>query len=159
MSAVLSPPEPRLQVRFEPLTPDRVDAVVAVEQTAYSHPWSAGNFKDAIAAGYEGQLLMAGGTLIGYFVAMKGVDEVHLLNITVAPAYQRQGWAQMMLEALSIWARGQAAQWLWLEVRSGNQPALQAYLRYGFQRVGLRRAYYPALRGEREDALVMSLKL
>lgn len=159
MSAVLQPPAHRLQVRFEPLVSDRVDAVLAVEQTAYSHPWSIGNFRDAIAAGYESQLLMAGDTLIGYFIAMKGVEEVHLLNITVAPTYQRQGWAQVMLEALSIWSRGQAALWLWLEVRAGNQPALHAYLRHGFQRVGLRRAYYPAIRGEREDAVVMSLKL
>jgi ribosomal-protein-alanine N-acetyltransferase len=90
---------------------------------------------------------------------MSGVDEVHLLNITVAPAYQRQGWAMVMLDALAIWARGQRAGWLWLEVRSGNLRALQIYEAHGFRRVGLRKAYYPAGHGQREDALVMSLKL
>jgi ribosomal protein S18 acetylase RimI-like enzyme len=60
---------------------------------------------------------------------MKGVEEVHLLNITVAPEYQRQGWSRVMLEALAIWARGQGAQWLWLEVRVGNVRAMQVYER------------------------------
>ena len=163
MSAVLSAPlvEPAdpLQARFEPLVAGRLDAVLAVEKTAYALPWTQGNFIDAIRSGYEGQLLMAGDLLIGYFVAMKGVEEVHLLNITVAPACQNQGWAQVMLEVLAIWSRGQAAQWLWLEVRAANQPALRAYTRHGFKRVGLRKGYYPAVRGEREDAIVMSLQL
>ena len=84
-----------------------LDAVVAVEQRAYSHPWSRGNFADALAVGYQAQCLMAGDddALIGYFIAMKGVDEVHLLNITVAPEFQRQGWAVLMLDALALWAR------------------------------------------------------
>lgn len=155
MSAVLQP----VEARFEPLTPERLDAVLAVEQTAYTHPWSRGNFIDTLASGYQAQLLLAGDALLGYFIAMKGVDEVHLLNITVAPAFQRQGWAHVMLDALALWSRGQGAQWLWLEVRVGNQRALQVYERYGFRRVGLRRAYYPAGHGQREDAVVMSLKL
>ena len=100
MSAVLSAPllesADRLQARFEPLVAGWLDAVLAVEKTAYALPWTQGNFTDAIGSGYEGQLLMAGDLLIGYFVAMKGVEEVHLLNITVAPACQNQGWAQVM---------------------------------------------------------------
>jgi len=119
MSAVLQP----LEARLETMTADHVDAVVAVEARAYSHPWTRANFTDSLAAGYHCQVLLAGPTLIGYFVAMKGVDEVHLLNITVAPAHQRQGWALMLLEALAGWARGLRSQWLWLEVRASNERA------------------------------------
>ena len=41
----------------------------------------------------------------------------------------------------------------------GNQRAIQVYEAHGFQRVGLRKAYYPAGRTDREDAIVMSLQL
>jgi ribosomal-protein-alanine N-acetyltransferase len=102
---------------------------------------------------------MAGDELLGYFVAMPGFEEVHLLNITVAPACQRQGWALVMLDALVLWARAQRAEWLWLEVRASNTRAQQVYLRRGFARVGQRKAYYPAGHGLREDAVVMSLRL
>ena len=159
MSADLQP----LEAQFEAMTPAWLEAVVRVEQDAYEHPWSQGNFTDALKAGYQAQLLTAGippnVELLGYFVAMKGVDEVHLLNITVAPAYQRQGWAHVMLDALAIWARGQGAQWLWLEVRVSNARAKAVYERFGFRHVGTRRNYYPATAAGREDALVMSLAL
>ena len=78
---------------------------------------------------------------------MKGVDEVHLLNITVAPAFQGQGWARLMLEALAIWSRGEGATWLWLEVRARNPRAMNVYESQGFRRVGQRKAYYPAGHG------------
>jgi ribosomal-protein-alanine N-acetyltransferase len=104
-------------------------------------------------------MLVAGEEVIGYFVAMLGVEEVHLLNITVAPAFQGQGWAKVLLEALAIWARGQNMHWLWLEVRTGNTRALQVYESAGFRRMGLRKAYYPAAHGQREDAIVMNRRL
>jgi ribosomal-protein-alanine N-acetyltransferase len=155
MSAVLK----SVEARFEPLVAERLGEVLRIEQSAYPHPWTRTNFLDSIASGYQAQLLMAGEELLGYFVAMKGVDEVHLLNITVAPLYQRQGWAHVMLDALATWARGQGAQWLWLEVRQSNARAIAVYEVYGFRRVGLRKNYYPAANHQREDAVVMSLHL
>ena len=164
MNAVLKP----LEAQFEPMTTAWLDSVVAVENSAYAHPWTRANFSDSLSAGYQAQLLTAGdacgeaAALLGYFVAMKGPGEVHLLNITVAPAHQRLGWARIMLDALAIWARGQNAQWLWLEVRVSNARAKAVYELYGFRSVGLRRDYYPSGGkglSRREDALVMSFAL
>ena len=154
MSAVLQP-----QARLEPLTEALLEAVLRVEQCAYSHPWTRGNFLDSIQTGYQLQALMGEDTLLGYFVAMEGVQEAHLLNITVAPEHQGQGWARVMLDALSLWARGRGAQWLWLEVRASNARAMHVYQAYGYRRVGERKNYYPADHLRREDAIVMSLKL
>jgi len=147
------------EARFEPLRLERLAAVLEVEQRAYAHPWSRTNFHDVLHSGYRAQILMADTTILGYFVAMKGVDEVHLLNITVAPEYQGQGWAHLMLEALDIWSRGQNAEWLWLEVRVGNTRARQVYERHGFRQVGQRKNYYAASHNQREDALVMNMRL
>jgi ribosomal-protein-alanine N-acetyltransferase len=158
MSAI-APTLEAAEAMFESLTPARLDALMAVEEIAYTHPWTRGNFIDALAAGYLAQLLTAGGEILGYFVAMRGVDEVHLLNITVAPAFQGQGWARVMLDALALWARGQGAQWLWLEVRMSNERARRIYEAHGYRRVGERKRYYPAADGQREDAVVMSLPL
>ena len=177
MNAVIHPPAdvpsaPQAsarEARFEPMTTDWLVSVVEVEQSAYTYPWTRGNFADSLQSGYQAQLLCADAeantdaqALLGYFVAMKGVDEVHLLNITVAPAHQQQGWARVMLDGLAIWSRGQGAQWLWLEVRASNTRAKVVYERYGFRHVGLRKGYYPdgpAGRSQREDALVMSFAL
>lgn len=154
MSAVLKP-----EVLLEPLTEAMLDTLLQVEKRAYSHPWTRGNFVDSLNAGYHVQCLMGEHTLLGYFVAMEGVQEVHLLNITVTPEFQGQGWARLMLDALCVWSRLRDAQRLWLEVRKSNTRAAEVYRRYGFIAVGERKNYYPVHMGQREDALVMSLEL
>jgi [ribosomal protein S18]-alanine N-acetyltransferase len=137
-----------------------LDRVLAVERAAYSFPWSRGNFVDSLAAGYLAEMLLddrAG--LVGYYVAMAGVDEMHLLNLTVAPAQQRRGHSRSLLDALERRCRERHLATLWLEVRASNARARQVYARRGFAEVGLRRGYYPAGKAQREDAIVMSLPL
>ena len=158
MSAVLRDDPPARWLR--PIGPAQLDAVLAIESACYDFPWSRGNFIDSLAAGY---LLLGlygeGGPLLGYLVAMGGVEEMHLLNLTVAPAEQGRGHARFLLDALCRHAAQRGARSLWLEVRVGNARAREIYRRYGFAEVGLRKGYYPALHNRREDALVMSLPL
>jgi [ribosomal protein S18]-alanine N-acetyltransferase len=149
----------QLTVELTPLTESDVEALVAVEKLSYSHPWTLGNFKDAFKADNLAQGLKAGDQWVGYFVAMHVLDEVHLLNITVAPTYQRQGWARCLLQSLSLWSQAHQASSLWLEVRESNARALKLYRAFGFEQVGLRKDYYPAGRSSREAAVVMRMAL
>lgn len=155
------------------MDPTTVQLVAEVEKTAYAHPWGVRHFQDSLVAGYwmsmlvgaaphsgpAGPSLPDGRPLLGYMVAMRGVDEVHLLNITTVPQHRRQGWASWMLQALATWSVAVQAQALWLEVRVGNQAARALYERSGFKAVGLRKAYYPNGPAPREDAVVMSRDL
>jgi ribosomal-protein-alanine N-acetyltransferase len=153
MNAVLRDGSPLL-----PMTVADLQTVVAIEAEVYDFPWTRGNFIDSLAAGYLARVLHAGaGATVGYFIAMKGVDEMHLLNLTVAPSEQGQGHARRMLDELVGLCRQQHADRLWLEVRQSNARARALYLRYGFRDIGVRRGYYPALHSRREDASVMSL--
>jgi ribosomal-protein-alanine N-acetyltransferase len=133
--------------------------VLAVEVCCYSHPWTRGNFIDSLAAGYVAEVLGSPATgVVGYFVAMPGVDELHLLNITVAPPWQGRGHGRALLDAVQAQARARQLGLLWLEVRQSNERARSLYRRRGFAEVGLRKGYYPAVAG-REDAVVMRLEL
>lgn len=132
--------------------------VMAAERLAYPVPWTHGNFVDSLAAGYPAEVLRGPrAELLGYWVAMPGVDELHLLNITVVPAWRGRGLAVVMLDRLVNACRQRGLTQLWLEVRASNERARAVYLRYGFSEVGRRRAYYPVPQGPREDALLMSL--
>jgi len=92
-------------------------------------------------------------------VAMPGADEMHLLNITVWPEAQGQGHGRALLGELMRRSIAVGAHTLWLEVRESNQRARRLYSRWGFVEVGRRKAYYPALPPQREDAIVMKLAL
>ncbi|MCE4557222.1 ribosomal protein S18-alanine N-acetyltransferase [Pelomonas cellulosilytica] len=156
MSALLErsrPPFEAAAMRIPDLT-----EVIAIERQAYPVPWTHGNFVDSLAAGYPAEVLRgARAELLGYWVAMPGVDEMHLLNITVSPAWQGLGLAVAMLDRLVAQCRRQGLAQLWLEVRVSNARAREVYRRYGLTEVGRRRAYYPVPEGPREDAILMSL--
>lgn len=141
------------------MLPTDVDAVHTLDARAYPHPWSRANFADAIASGYVCACLCAAdGTLMGHVVVMRGVDEMHLLNITVAPEHQGRGLGAAMLRDVVAWSQAEGAETLWLEVRQSNERARRLYVRGGFEAVGQRKGYYPDGRG-REDAVVMRLAL
>ena len=143
-----------------PLTQEMIAHILPIENVAFSHPWTPGNFADALRSGYTGRVLVQGNAVLGYFLAMQILDEVHLLNLTVSPLYQKQGLGLRLLNQLQHWCRHTAkAQWLWLEVRESNDRARQLYERYGFTQVGARKKYYPVHHGDRETAILMSLPL
>ena len=143
-----------LEAAFEPLVEAHVPAVLAVEQRAHGHPWTHGNFVDALKAGYQAQLLKAGDTLIGYFVAMKGVDEVHLLNVVVAEASRSRGYGALLVGRVVAVAEEMGSEQVCLEVRVGNGSAIRLYERLGFRVMGRRPKYYA---DNGEDALLMGL--
>jgi len=145
------------------MTVDDVAEVMLVETRAYSFPWSRGNFIDSLSAGHHGQLLLVAPkngasppAVCGYFVALFGVDELHLLNITVAPEWQSRGLGGLLLDDAVALGRLRGLGSVWLEVRASNDRAQALYGRRGFVNRGVRRGYYPAA-GRREDAVVMSL--
>jgi [ribosomal protein S18]-alanine N-acetyltransferase len=132
-----------------------LDRVTALEARCHESPWSRGQFADSLAAGHLAWVLEDGRTLLGYLVAMLGVDEMHLLDITVDPARRGEGHARRLLTELADACRAARAPLLWLEVREGNAAARRLYEAWGFEPVGRRKGYYARVDGVREDALVM----
>ena len=141
-----------------PMRRAEIEAVLAVEQSAYPFPWTRANFADSLSAGYSAWTCRSGGELIGYAVMMLVLDEAHLLNITVAPDWQRHGYGRFLMHHLFGVARHHGAKRMFLEVRPSNAPGQGLYHRLGFETIGRRRGYYPAGEG-REDAVVMALTL
>lgn len=157
MSAQLQARPPRLTRRA--MTVGDIDAVATAEAGAYSHPWTRGNFIDSLASGYLAEVVAGDDVgLVAYCVALRGVDELHLLNVTVAAPWQGQGHGSALLRAVQGHAAASGLGSLWLEVRHGNVRARALYRRLGFSEVGLRKGYYPSAL-QREDAVVMSLPI
>jgi [ribosomal protein S18]-alanine N-acetyltransferase len=157
MSAVLKPASgPATQ--FSPMAESDLERVIAIERAIYEFPWTRGNFRDSLRAGYSCWTARAGGELVAYAVMMLAAGEAHLLNLSVAAGRQRQGHGRALLAHLLATARGHGAHVLFLEVRPSNAAAKRLYDGFGFEQIGVRRGYYPAREG-REDALVFSLNL
>lgn len=135
--------------------------VLAIEARGHAFPWSEGNFRDGLASGYYMVVMEQGGAgagknVIGYGVVQIILDEGHLLNITIDPPLNGRGLGRELLLHLLDHARHHTDT-LFLEVRPSNHRAIALYQTSGFNEIGLRRNYYPARDGGREDALLMAL--
>jgi ribosomal-protein-alanine N-acetyltransferase len=143
---------------FRPMRTADLDRVMEIEPALYSHPWTRGNFDDSLTAGYSCWVVECNGAVAGYGVLMIGVREAHLLNLSVAVAWQRRGFGRMLLEHFMRVARASDAAQLFLEVRPSNGAARRLYVEFGFREITVRRGYYPSGRG-REDAILMGIAL
>ena len=146
--------------RLRPMREADLDAVMDIELQAYPYPWTRGIFRDCLRSNYAMWVQeSAAGAVLGYGVLSIAADEAHLLNLCSAPGQQGQGLGQRMLQALLKIAGGHGAQRVFLEVRPSNRRAVALYERSGFNEIGRRPRYYPAINNGREDAIVMAMEL
>lgn len=153
MSAVLSH-----SPSMRPMQQSDLDAIMRIEPTLYSHPWTRGNFSDSLNSGYSAWVMEWQGRMIGYALVMLVLDEAQLLNISVDKAYQGQGYGRFLLAHMIAIARHHHAVNIFLEVRVSNHNAIALYENMGFCEMSIRKGYYPAHQG-REDALLMGMAL
>jgi ribosomal-protein-alanine N-acetyltransferase len=132
--------------------------VAQLEKSLYAFPWSLGNFRDSVNAGYDCWVVTHGEAVIGYAVLMVALDEAHLLNFAVAADWQNQGIGRGFLDHMVQVAKQAGCLIVYLEVRPSNLPARHLYRTAGFQQIAIRPDYYPAVSG-REDALFLGLTL
>jgi ribosomal-protein-alanine N-acetyltransferase len=137
-----------------------LDAVLAIEERAFPQPWSRSFFEKELAApqacctvavcGRDGRA-----ELVGYTVAWRVLDEVHLLNVAVHADHRGGAIGRRLVEHVLATGRTTGGRVVYLEVRAGNVSARRLYRRLGFRDLGVRRAYY----GPGQDAIVMELRL
>lgn len=92
---------------------------------------------------------------VGYLLAHRIVDELHVLLLAVEPAWRRRGIASALVGQALAEARRAGLRAALLEVRAGNEAACALYRGFGFREVGRRRRYYE----DGEDAVLLTLTL
>ena len=92
--------------------------------------------------------------LLGYGGFWFLIDEAHITTLGVRPEWRGRGLGELLLISLIEGALERGALTVSLEVRVSNSTAQSLYAKYGFQRVGRRKAYYS---DNREDADIMTI--
>lgn len=141
---------------IEPLrTASDLDALLAIEETCFTNPWTREMYQAELAHAETAFFMLArttDGAVIGFCSYWRVLDELHINNLAVLPAYRRQGVARALLAHIMRDAAAHGAIRALLEVRRSNDPARRLYEGMGFTVAGTRRAYYTS---PVEDALVL----
>jgi ribosomal-protein-alanine N-acetyltransferase len=171
-----------LPTHVEPMTPADLGDVLEIERASFPSPWSARAYEYELRyndmAHYfvarapsrlppfdergmwswlkrafrpppaDDPLMMVG--YIGYWL-MAG--EAHISTIAVHPNMRGRSYGELLLSFVIADAARRGAHVATLEVRVSNTNAQHLYSKYGFDKVGLRKAYYS---DNNEDAFIMT---
>ncbi len=130
-----------------------LSAIDEIERSAYPTPWSRSMFAGELAKPSSICLgAFSEEQLVGYLIVSRYVDAWHVMNVAVAPDWQRRGIATTLLGRLFELTRDDDRRGYTLEVRVSNVKAIALYEGLGFEARGVRRGYYT---DNREDALIM----
>jgi [ribosomal protein S18]-alanine N-acetyltransferase len=145
-----------MDIRF--MTVDDLDAVMEIEHSSFSIPWSREAFYNEIEQNHLSTYLVVedGERVAGYCGVWLVVDEAHITNVAVLPDYRGQGLGEALMERIMKIAKEVGARVMTLEVRVSNKAAQGLYRKMGFQDGGIRKRYYS---DNQEDALVMWVNL
>lgn len=127
-------------------------AVHAIEQAAFTDPWSARDFRECVASEVVFLVAATPDGVAGYVIAQDAADEGEILNLAVVPARHRAGIGRALVEHVLAALGKRGAERVFLEVRESNAAARALYGLLGFQEVGRRSRYY---RRPVEDAIVL----
>lgn len=137
------------------MTPEDINAVVAIEQQVQSHPWTRTQFMDSVRQ-HHCTVAVDEQThqVMGFCILQPVLDEANLLLMAVAPQAQGRGLGYALL-TYAIDGLGEKCTQIFLEVRQSNQAAIALYQKADFHQIDIRKNYYPVTEGGREHAVIM----
>ena len=108
-----------------------------------------------------GYVALAGGQIAG--AVLLNVEQwrsiVRIEDIIVGRQFRRYGIGSLLLKCASDWARNRGCWAIVLEAQNVNYPAIQFYLRNGFEVWSINQHFYPPGSVEHEVAIFMGKKL
>jgi GNAT superfamily N-acetyltransferase len=108
-----------------------------------------------------GYVALAGGQIAG--AVLLNVEQwrsiVRIEDIIVGRQFRRYGIGSLLLNCASDWARNRGCWAIVLEAQNVNYPAIQFYLRNGFEVWSINQHFYPPGSVEHEVAIFMGKKL
>lgn len=170
-------------IRIEPMQAQDIGDVLQIEHMSFSSPWTArayeyelryndmahyyvarinpNRFDHGNGAGVKSWLTRwlrpappsMLDMLVGYVGFWLMAGEAHISTIAVKPEYRGHSFGEVLLATVIQEALRCGAHVATLEVRVSNHNAQELYVKYGFEKVGLRKAYYS---DNNEDAFIMT---
>ena len=141
-----------------PMLISDLEAILEIERTSFSVPWSLEAFKAELKDNEYARYLCLelNGQVIGYMGLWFILDEGHITNIAIALNHRGQRWGEFLMRSVIAKMMKQGMERMTLEVRVSNSPAQSLYKRLGFATAGVRKGYYA---DTGEDAMIMWAEL
>jgi len=140
------------EIKLEEAVRDDLPRLLEIEHASQPSPWSEAVFEKELNLEHSHLWVLGSDEIMGFLVFWLVADEMHILNVAVAPSYRRRGLARLMVGQAVECAQSNDCVAITLEVRVGNEAAISLYESFDFRVIGHRPRYY---RDNDEDAAIM----
>jgi len=133
-----------------------LDSLAELEKICFSTPWTRGGLEAELSCPSAVFIVAhsAGGAAAGYAGMHCAAGECYVDNVAVLPQLRGNGIGEALMRRLILDARRRGGEFISLEVRKSNAPAISLYGKLGFVKAGERKGFYDK---PREDALILTL--
>ena len=145
----------RLSVRPPQVSDAR--ALAEAEIVCFSDPWPPQFFlSEILADGRFNRLLVdSSGSMVAYLFGAWQYLDLHVLKVATLPSYRRKGLARRLMSLAEEHVAEMNGESLTLEVRDTNIEAIAMYESLGYEKAGIRPAYYQ----DGQDAVIMTKRI
>lgn len=142
-------------MKIIPMTESVVAQVAELEEASFATPWSEASIREELQNPWAlWYVAMEEEAVLGYIGIQYGPDGGDIMSIATAPEARGRGVGKALISAAVSVLKEKELNYLTLEVRPSNAPALGLYTAMGFSQVGRRKNYY---RKPTEDAILLTL--
>lgn len=145
----------KFSIKIAPMEQTDINDIIAIEEASYgAHHWSKDSFYAELTNSIARYFVAKdeNGTVMGYVGSWFIIEEAHITNISVSPNYRGKGIGEALLYGVIQQCYKEMLKYITLEVRVGNEVAINLYKKYNFNSLGVRKNYY---QDNGEDALIM----
>ena len=143
-------------ITIEKMKKEYIDDVYKIDEASVPIPWSKASIEEELN-NILAKFIVAKDDekVVGFAMCWFIMDECHIGNIAILPEYRRKGIATLLLNELLKSTKEHGTNYLLLEVRKSNEPAIALYKKMGFKEFVVRKKYYKNPNGTYEDAIIM----
>ena len=137
-----------------PMSEEHIKEIATLEKVSFSVPWSENGLRAELSNENAHFLTaLSDSKVLGYIGIHEICGEAYITNVAVFPEYRRLGIGETLIDSATIGVKLRNCEFISLEVRISNTPAIELYKKEGYNIVGQRKNFYS---NPTEDAYIMT---
>lgn len=127
---------------IEKMNMAHIPRIAILEKECFSQPWSENALADELKNENSHFLVAVSDEVMGYIGVQEICGEAYITNVAVFGNCRNLGIGRALLKAACSGAESRKCEFITLEVRESNLPAIALYESEGFEKAGIRKNFY-----------------
>lgn len=131
-----------MEFTLKKMNESHISQITELEKECFSEPWSEKSLSEELKNKNSHFLVAESDKVMGYIGVQEICGEAYITNVAVFKEFRKAGIGRALLRAASYGAEKRNCEFITLEVRESNIPAITLYESEGFERAGVRKNFY-----------------